>query len=66
MENLLDVGATNAARGNLDEDFAGGHFRDRDFLDSNDSLFAVDAGAHGLGDRTKSFHGFQCCAGPAH
>src|SRR3989442_6551975 len=64
--NLLDVGAANAAGGDFDQDFAVGHFRDGDFLDADDSLFAVDTGAHGLGDGAQRFYGLERCTGPAH
>src|SRR5437879_7506514 len=64
--DLLDVRAANAASGNFDEDFAVGHFGDGDFFDANDSLFAVDTGAHGLGDGTKSLQDFECCSRPTH
>ncbi len=64
--NLLDVGPTNATCGDFDEHFAVGHFGDGDFLDANDSLFAVDARAHGLGDGAKSLQGFECCSRPTH
>src|SRR6266446_2446988 len=66
VENLLDVGAANATGGNFDEDSAVGHLGDGDFFDANDSLFAVDTSAHGLGDEAKRLHSFQSCAGPAH
>ena len=58
MINLLDVRAANAARGDFDEHFAFGHFRDRDSFDADNSLFAVDAGAHGLGNGTERLYGF--------
>src|SRR2546425_10488029 len=64
--NLLDVGAANAAGGDFDQDFAVGDFGNGDFLNTDDSLFAVDTSAHSLGDGTKRFHGFQCCPGAAH
>ena len=66
MINLLDVGAANAASGNFNEHFALGHFGDGDFFHTHDSLFAVDAGAHGLGYGTKRLQGSECCSGPAH
>jgi hypothetical protein len=56
--NLLDVGAANTAGGDFDEHFAVGDFGDGDFFDANDSLFAVDTSAHGLGDGSQSLHGF--------
>src|SRR6266478_1025407 len=53
VKNLLDVSAADPAGGNLDKDFAIAHFRYGDFLDADDTLFAVDAGAHGLGVGTE-------------
>src|ERR1700731_4870868 len=52
VKNLLDVCAADPAGSNLDEDFAIAHFGHGDFLDADDFLFAVDTGAHGLGDWT--------------
>src|SRR5260221_8033194 len=46
LENFLDVRAADAAGGHLDEKFAFTYFGYRDFFDADDSLFAIDAGAH--------------------
>src|SRR5260370_5419198 len=64
--NLLDVGAADAASGDFDEHFAIAHFWDGDFLDANDSLSAVDTGAHRFRDGTKRLQMFEGCSGPAH
>lgn len=53
MEDFLDVGAADAACGYFDKDFAIGDFRDWNFFDAHDSLFAKDARAHGFGDGTE-------------
>src|ERR1700730_5500026 len=66
VKKLLDVCAADPAGSNLDEDFAIAHFGYGDFLDADDSLFAVDTGAHGLGDGAQRLRGFQRCAGAAH
>src|SRR5712691_12683962 len=64
--NLLDVGAADAAGSDFDEHFALGDFRNGNFLYADDPLFAIDTGAHGLGNGTERLQGFKCCAGPAH
>src|SRR6266481_1410875 len=64
--NLLDVGAADAASGDFDEHFAIAHFWDGDFLDANDSLSAVDTGAHSLGDGPESVQGFANDADAGH
>ena len=66
VKNLLDVCAADPTGGNLDEDFAFGHFGNGDFLDADNSLFAIDTGAHGLGDWTQRPHCFQGRSGPVH
>src|SRR5260370_42224359 len=66
VKDLFYVGATDPASRNFDEHFAVGHFRDRDLLDADDSLFAVHTRVHGLGNGTKRLHGFQGRAGAAH
>src|SRR5262249_41148323 len=54
LENFLNVGATDAACGNFDEDFARANFRDRHFFDADYALFAIDTSAHGFGNRSKN------------
>jgi hypothetical protein len=53
MENFLDVGAADAARGDFDEHFSLGDFGDGNFFDADETFFAEDAGAHGFGDRAE-------------
>jgi hypothetical protein len=62
MEDFLDVSATNAACGYLDQHFGLSDFGYRDFLNANNSLFAEDAGAHGFGNRTVCLAHFESCA----
>ena len=66
VEDFFYVGATDAASGDFDEDFAIADFGYGNFLDAHDALFAVDAGAHGFGNGGESLHSLQSCAGPAH
>ncbi len=60
LEDFLDVGAADAAGGDFDEDFARADFGDGDFFDADDSLFAIDAGAHRFGDGAESRGGGGC------
>src|SRR6266550_262509 len=66
VKNLLDVCAADPAGGDFDEDFAIADFGYGDFFDADDTLFAVDTGAHGLGDRTQIPCRLQGCARPTH
>lgn len=50
LEDFLDVRAADAAGGYFDEDFVVADFGNGHFFDADDSLFAIDAGAHGFGD----------------
>src|SRR4029077_3080163 len=54
LEDFFDVGAANAAGSDFDEDFVIADLGNGDFFDAHDSLFAVDAGAHGFGDGAES------------
>src|SRR4029434_5766998 len=49
LEDFLDVGAADAARRDLDQDFVWTDFRHRDFLDADDALVAVTAAPQGVG-----------------
>ena len=53
VEDFFDVGAADAASGDFDQDFVVAYFGDGDFFDADDTLFAVDAGVHGLGNGPK-------------
>ena len=53
LENFLDVRAADAAGGDFDEKFAFTHFGDGDLFNEDNSLLAVNAGAHGFGDGAK-------------
>ncbi len=66
LENLFDVRAANAASSNFDQHFAVAHFRDGHFFDADDSLFAVNAGAHGFGNGAQHSQSFHDCARSAH
>ena len=66
MEDLLDVGAANAAGGDFDEHFAVANFRDRNLFKADDAFFAENTRAHGFGDRTKSVRRFGNSTGRAH
>src|SRR5260370_536554 len=61
-----DGGAADAAGGDFDQDFVVVDFGDGNFFDAHNSLFAVDAGAHGLGNGAKCLERFDDSAGPAH
>ena len=66
LEDFLDVGAADAAGGDFDEHFAVADFGDGDFFDADDAFFAIDAGAHGLGDGAERLRGVRascrCCS----
>src|SRR6267154_616915 len=66
LEDFFNVGAADAASGDFDEDFVDADFGDGDFFDADNSLFAVDAGAHGFGDGAESLQRFHYGAGTAH
>src|SRR5262249_47990464 len=62
LEDFLDVGTADATSGDLDEDFAVADFGDGDFLDTNDSLLAVDASLHRFRNRAQG----RDCTGRCH
>src|SRR5262249_23065164 len=54
LVNFLNVGAANAAGCDFDKNFAFADFGNWDFFNTNNSLFAVNASAHGFGDGAES------------
>src|SRR5262249_11338240 len=66
IEDFLYVGAANTAGSDLDQHLAVAHFRNRHLLHANDTLAAVNAGTHVLGDGPKGTHSFNDCARAAH
>jgi hypothetical protein len=66
LEDFLNVGAADATGGDFDEHFAGGEFGDGYLFDAHDSLFAVDARAHGFRDGARDLWRFQHALGMTH
>src|SRR5580698_676794 len=60
LEDFLNVGAADAASGDFDQNFARADFGDGDFFNADDSLFAIDARAHRLGDDAECRGGGGC------
>ena len=65
LEDFFNVGAADPASGDFDEDFVDADFRDGDFFDTDDSLFAIDAGAHRFRNRAEGIQRFHYGAGTA-